>query len=336
MQKFDISNLVEDTNGITVNFDKNGKMILNFATGNTTTSTTGIDSVQPTIILKDILKAAQERSYFIDAVYQTDAGIREKIKTVDLPVNTTNVTFTEYSTEATERTMTQIDNLSTVSFDYSLKKYGAEISKDVIATTAVDIVKFARDQLIYDVSKKIDVAIATALAGASSPAATLYGGGKANVASLAAGDVLTPELIADAIKELEEEGWESEPNKPFLLFIAPAQKNALVKDPQFTNAAEYGSDKVVLNGEIGTYLGARVISTNRTIAKTTGGGWGANGHQCLLVKAKTCAGLVWFERPTLDGEYKKDEASTKIYLDCAYDIETLQESAIVVINVTDA
>ena len=336
MERFDISKLVEDVEGIKVDFSEDGKMVLNFATGATTTSSTGIDSVQPTILLKDILKAAQEKSYFLDVVYQSDAGIREKAKTVDIPVATTNISFTEYTAEASARTMTQIDNLNTVSFNYALKKYGASISKNVVATTGVDVIAHARDQLIYHVSKSIDSAIATALAGAASPAATLYGGGKSSVGTLAAGDVLTPDLVADAIKELEEEGWENEPDKPFVLFISPAQKNALIKDPQFSNAAEFGSSNVVLKGEIGTYLGARVVSTNRVVAKTTSDGWGANGHQCLLVKAKVCAGLVWFERPALDGEYKKDEAMTNIYLDCAYAVNTLQESAIVVINVTDA
>jgi len=334
-ERFDLTKLVDDV-GVDVSYNDHGEMVLNFATGATTTSTSGISSVQDSILLKDILKAAQEKTYFLDVVYQSDAGIKQKAKTVDIPVSTSNVSFTEFTSEASARTMTQIDNLSTVQFTYSLKKYGASIAKNVTATSPVDVVKFAREQLIYDVSSKLDSAIATALAGASSPAATLIGGGKANVASLAAGDTLTPELIADAITELKKQGWSNEKDKPFVLFISPAQENALLKSPQFTNASEYGSNEVVLNGEIGKYLGAKVISTTRVPAKTTGDGWGADGHQCLLVKAKVCAGLVWFEKPTLDGEYKKDEAMTNIYLDTSYDVKALNEKAIVVINVTDA
>ncbi len=335
MERFDISRLVDTPQGVQLDFQKDGRVILNFA-NETTTGSTGISNIQKTIILKDVLKAAQEKSYFLDAVYQSDAGIREKAKTVKLPIATSNLQFTEFTTEATDRTWTEVTNLSSKSFSYSLKKYGAIISKDVQATAGVDVVKFTREQLIYDVSRRIDSAIASALEGASSPAATLYGGDATSTATLESGDVLTPQLISKGIRYLKANGWVSEPDAPFMLFIAPEQENALLDDPQFTNAAEYGSNEVVLNGEIGKYLGAKVIVSNRVPSHSNWGGGSLAGHSCLLVKAKVCAGLVWFEKPTLDGEYDKNKSATKIYMDVAYDVQTLQENAIVIIQVADA
>ena len=55
-----------------------------------------------------------------------------------------------------------------------------------------------------------------------------------------------------------------------------------------------------------------------------------------MVKAKKCGAIVWFEKPNLDGEYDKNKAATKIYMDTSYAVGTLNENAIVVINVADA
>ena len=334
MERFDLTKLVKPPEGVNINFSNDGKVVLNFA-NETTTSSTGISNVQKTIILQDILKAAQEKSYFLDAVYQSDAGIRENAKTVKLPIATSNLSFTEFTTEATDRTWTEITNLSTQSFNYSLKKYGAIVSKDVVKTSGVDVVKFAKDQMSYHVSSAIDTAIATALSGASSPAATLYGGDATSTATLASGDVLTPQLVAKGIRYLKANGWRSERDAPFMLFIGAEQEQALIEDPQFTNAAEYGSNEVVLNGEIGRYLGAKVIVSSRTPSATNWGSGSLNGHTCLLVKSKVCGGLVWFERPTLQAEYDMNKAATKIYMDVAYSAATLQEGAIVHIKVSD-
>jgi N4-gp56 family major capsid protein len=232
--------------------------------------------------------------------------------------------------------MTQISNETAITFTYALKKYGVSIAKEVVHTSATDYIKFARNQLIYDVSKKIDDACAAALGGAT-PAATLYGGDASSGATLETGDVLTTDLIAKAKGELRKKSYIPEDAKPFILFIAPEQEVALLKDPQFVNAAEYGSNTVVMTGEIGKYLGIRVIVTTRTPAKTVGGAsWGADGHECYLVKAKDCGAIVWFEKPSIDGEYKKDEGMTNIYLDTAYAVDSLQDNAIVFIRVTDA
>ncbi len=40
--------------------------------------------------------------------------------------------------------------------------------------------------------------------------------------------------------------------------ITPRLEEQLLCDSQFVNAAEYGSDKVLKTGEIGSYLGCRI------------------------------------------------------------------------------
>lgn len=301
----------------------------------TKTSSSGISTVQGKYWLKEILETAKKKMFFEQFAYVGQVKLGNK--DVALPIVTAHKTFTSFSTEASTRTMTEIDNMNTKTFTPVTSKLGATISKEVVQTTQVDMIRFAREQMAYDAALIIDTAIATAIAAASSPAATLYGGDAANVAGLEAGDVLTTDLVAKAQRYLKANGWVSEPDKPFVLFIPAVAEEAFLKDSQFVNAAEYGNNAVVANGEIGKYLGVRIVVSEQCPAKTNSGdSWGVDGHQCLLVKAKVAYGIAYREKPSLDWEYEKDLAAYKIYLDMAYHTQTLQENAIVVLNVADA
>lgn len=306
-----------------------------FATGNTTTSSTGISTVQGKHWIQEILNSAKSKMFFEQFAYVTE--VIPGNKDVEVPIAYTNLDFTATSAEATQRTMTQIDNMNTVTFTPVTAKFGARVSKDVVRTSQVDIVKWGREQMVYDAALTIDQAFATAIEAAVSPAANLYGGDATSTATLEAGDVITTDLVANAIKFLKGNYWYPEPDKPFVLFIAAANENAFLKDSQFVNACEYGSNEVVMNGEIGRYLGVKIISTEQT---PTHADWGAGsnlaGHTCSMVKSRISYGIAYGERPFLDFDYKKNEAAYDIYLDMSYQCKTLQEGAIVLIYVVDA
>jgi len=292
---------------------------------------TGISTVQGKRWLQEILKAAKQKMFFEQFAYVSDAG--KGIKDVEVPIATSNIDFTDSKTEGQERTLSYIDNLSTVTFTPTSHNFGAAVSAEVVRTSQVDVVRFARDQMAYDMALTIDTAFATELATAT-PAATLYGGDATNTATLAAGDVMTPEIVASAIRALKVNGWVGEPGKPLVAFISPYQEEALMKDSQFVNASEYGGNEIVMNGEIGRYLGVKIISTNQVPSSSTwGAGSNLDGNTCFVLKAKVSYGIIYAQRPKLDFEYKKDEAAHYVYLDTAYDIENLQEGAIVHIKV---
>lgn len=300
----------------------------------TDTSTTGVSDVQGKEWLKEILTTAKKKMYFEQFAYVSKTG--KGIKDLAVPIATTNKSFTSSSTEATARDITELDNVGAQVFTPATTKLGAAISKEVVQTSQVDYVKFAREQMAYDAALKIDSAFATAINGASSPAAELYGGDATGTASLEAGDVITPDLVAEAQRYLKANGWVSEPDRPFVLFIPAVAEEAFLKDSQFSNASEYGDNHVVMNGEIGKYLGIRVIVTEQCPSASTWGGGSLAGHTCFLVKAKVAYGIVYGEEPTLEFEYKKDEAAYYVYLDMRYQCQTLQENAIVLIDVSDA
>lgn len=308
--------------------------IKELATGDTTTSSAGISTLQGKMWLKEILEAAKKRMYFEQFAYISD--LPQGNKDLAVPIATSNITFTATTAEATARTMTQIDNLNTVTFTPATKKFGVAISRDVVRTSQVDVVRYAREQLVYDASLTIDTDIATAIGGASSPAATLFGGDATTTGTLETGDVITTDLVAKAARYLKQNGWLPENDRPFALFIAPQQEEAFLKDSQFVNASEYGGNEVVMNGEIGRYLGIKVVVTNQVPAYTNWGSGALAGHVCFLLKAKVAYGLVYGERPRLDSEYKKNEAYFGLYLDMTYQAKTLQENAIALIKVSDA
>lgn len=55
---------------------------------------------------------------------------------------------------------------------------------------------------------------------------------------------------------------------PYVVIIHPEQEGALLDDDQFIDASQYGSNEVVLNGEIGRWLGMRVIVTTNIPVNT--------------------------------------------------------------------
>jgi len=305
--------------------------------GSTTTGNAPFNQIATGVVgkvwLKEIIAAAKRKMFFEQFAYVSMAppGTRD----IAVPLYTSNLDFEITTTEATTRVMTRIDNLSTVVFTPTTQKFGVEISTDVIRTSQVDTIKFAREQLVYDAALNIDAAFNTAI-GASTTNAKLFGPARSDRAALVAGDILTTDLIAQMNRVLKGQGWYPEPDKPFVLFIAPQQEEALLKDSQFVNASEYGSAEVVMNGEIGKYLGIKVISTLNITSFSDGGGSTYAGHYVYLVKAKVAYGIVYGEKPKLDFEYEKNIAAYRVYLDMCYECKVLQGSAIQVLEVLDA
>lgn len=305
--------------------------------GSTTTGASPFNNIATGIVgkvwLNELIAAAKQKMFFEQFAYVSTAP--KGNKDVAVPLYTSNLDFEITTTEATTRVMTRIDNLSTVVFTPSTQKFGVEISTDVVRTSQVDTIKFAREQLVYDASLNIDAAFDTAI-GAASTNTKLYGPARANRAALVAGDVLTTDLIAKMNRVLKAQGWFAEANKPFVLFIAAQQEEGLLKDSQFVNASEYGSNEIVMNGEIGRYLGIKVISTQQITSFADGGGSTYAGHYVYLVKARVSYGIIYGEKPRLDFEYVKNQATYNVYLDMNYECKVLQGSAIQVLEVLDA
>ena len=335
---------------------------------------------EPAIWLSQILDAAKQRFYFLNFCYITE--LQKGQKEIDIPMRkkylgSSGVTYaTSTPADGTAVTATVLDNLEGVTISPAMQASRVTISNYAIQVNAVDLIRAAQEELVYSIGDKVDQYIATtigdALGSTSSIAyaTTLFGGSATADSGLAAGDVMTTDLVADARKALMSKykeyrasntgaaggatgavsglvlgnPWISTPDAPFVLFVGPAQELAFLKDSQFVNAAEYGSNKVIMNGEIGEYLGIKIIVTNN-VEQVASGSEGpdaatanvnVNMTRCIMMKSQKAAAFCWGKQPSLKFWDNVPQVSQDVVLESAYAASVVFADAIVFIDVADA
>lgn len=336
-------------------------------------------NLEPTTWLKEINDAAQKQHFFKQFVYETVVGKGNKDVIVPkrnmyLSTKRTGVTAgQDWQVDAGESdavVFTKIDNLAGVQIVPTPKNAGVAVSNWALQVNAIDLIKAAKDELTYHIGERVDKDIAYTFANATAAsnsvrgAQTVYGGDARAESELAAGDIFKVEHIADAktklqsatmkywtpsspaaeaVSAVEKNAWPNEPSDPFVLFISAQQENALLKDSQFTNAAEYGNNEVVMNGEIGKYLGIKVVVTENTPAFTAGGTAydgggvaGASGHRCIMAKPKRAVAIAFGIKPNITVEDYRSQLEKRVILEMAYGTAVIHPDAIVFIDVTDA
>ena len=350
-------------------------------TGDVEGSATSSTALEPTIFLRQIVDAAQKRLMFMQAmkVVRVNPGNADVV----VPYRTkylgsSGITYaTSTPNDATAITATKLDNLDGVTLTPSIQASRISIGNYALRVNAINLVDAARDELIYSLSDKVDAIIAVTLGDAASTTSSasgmqmLYGGDATSDNTLSTGDVLTTDLMAEGRKLLMHinkqyrastgngggygavqsatvvgNPWVSTPDEPFIFYIGPAQEETLLKDSQFVNAAEYGTNEIILNGEIGKfpYLGIKVVSTTNVEQVASGSegpdaetaNAGANMTRCLLLKSQKCGAFAWGQEAELKFFDNVVEISQEIVLESAYQAKVVHSDAIVSIDVTDA
>jgi len=280
-----------------------------------------------------------------------------------------------YANTIADISWTTLDNSANVLATPLPVQMGYAIRRYDIRSNALNLAQWAKDELSYAIGDRIDVEIGLAFgsndkttlaASGTAGKIGLYGGDATSAATLAAGDTLTTDLIATAARYLkakqnwyrasgsgqygtftydstkEKNCWQNTPDDPFVLFIGPAQEEALRKDSQFVNAAEYGDNTVVQNGEIGQYLGIRIVVTSN-VEQTAASGTAPDNTaatpactRCILTKAKKSIALVWGQSPSIEVFEYQSQDQIRIGLYCAYSIVAVHSDAVVSIDVSDA
>ena len=229
-----------------------------------------------------------------------------------------------------------------------------------------DLIRDKMDELSYALSDKIDVAISDALAAATettssvSGAMTLYGGTAYTDNGLSAGCVMSPSLINEAEAILSgkkayywsgsaftlssgvKNPWRNEPTDPFVLIIGPRQKQALRDSGQFISANQYGSRVVISSGEIGDFLGIRVICSNNAKQVAAGGTAPDGGSapavdmtRCIMMKGRAAYTFVWGRTPRFEPWEQLWADLRGITLVCDFAGSIVHADAIIKIDVSD-
>jgi N4-gp56 family major capsid protein len=334
-------------------------------------------ALEPTNWLKDINDAAQKVHYFKQFAYTTkvpkgNADVIVPYRSSYLNTVRTGLTTGDWAntfSEGGDITFTKLNNLDGVQIIPTDKSQGISVSNWALQTNAIDLIRAAKEELTYHAGDAVDLDIAYAVANATAATSTargsqtVYGGDAQAESELAAGDTITPGIVADAKTKLasstckywtpsspaaeavssqKKNPWKNVPNDPFVLFIAPEQENSLMKDSQFINASEYGNNEVVMNGEIGKYLGIKVVVTDNVQSFTAGGtaldggsAPGATGHRCIMCKPKAAYAYADAITPRIIVEDYPRQLSKDIILEMAYGVSVIHNDAIVFIDVAD-
>ena len=321
---------------------------------------------QPTQWLKGIVEAAQKRHYFAQFVKQVDVPTGSRSVVLQRRKNYIT-TWESSAAEGAAVAYTTFDTLDGQELLPVDENYGIAIPNRSLRVNKVDMIRAAKEEMIYKAGDVVDEAVQTAFEDATEStdvaagAQLVYGGSKAEDEDLAAGDVITTDLVSDAIYKLKgktnwvwdhtagteaagatvpvKNPWHND--NDFVLFVGPAQENEFRKDSQFVNAAEYGGNKIIHNGEIGDYLGCKIVVSNN-IADTASGGavFDAGGGtlatdvtRCTLAKPMAAAALAWGQKPRLVVIDYESQLEKRLILEQAYKAATVHTDAICHIDV---
>ena len=291
-------------------------------------TTTGTSSGGTTIsdftaieFLERVVRDAEERRVFerVASVYDDLVDVGDS--TLEIPRTTGHLDLTDQqSTEGNNRGYQELENLDTIEVTITASSFvsgGIKISKQAMMTTNIDLVEEARNAVTQQMAEDVDHAIRDEIVG-SAPT---------TIDQTTSGE-MTPEAIADAMEAIEVNNY-----TPRFLVVDPSHINDLRKDSQFTNASEYGSDEVIMDGEIGQYLGVSVLKTSAasidsgaTYAYMVG-----EGPEGQAVGPA----VVYKELPSMDMEFDREENTQKIYYDHTFETTTIQEDALALIQTSD-
>jgi len=323
---------------------------------------------QPVLYANEVLDAAKKRFFFtnfINIVY-LPTGHKDYVVRKRTIYLRSDITFDTGEATTSDISNTSLSTLDGETLTPTVVTARFTVTNYAVRTNAFNVVKEAKAELSEGIGDRIDAAVSTAMGDATASADTtqgalaLYGGTATADSGLAAGDVITTDLIAEAARYLKDSimyyrsggviteatnkknPWTNTPDDPFVLFIGPAQEMTLRKDSQFVNAEQYGGNEVVQNGEIGRYLGIKVVvadNVERVAASGTAPDGGSaptvNMTRCILAKAKKACTLCWGQEPTIDVAPIQWRKQQSIVLECAYAIKVIHDDAIIFIDVAD-
>lgn len=251
------------------------------------------------------------------------------------------------------------------------------LQKYALDTNAINYLAEVQNDLMHDVADRIEFLLAQGLGDATNStstvagAQTLFGGDATSSATLAAGDILTTDLIVKAARKLNDlqfgylasgsygaetlvaissyrkNPWQNTRDDPYVLWIGPAQEEALRKDSQFVNAAEFGRDVIIREGReapgfFAKYIGVYIVTSNhmeRTAASATAPDTQTAAvacTQCIMCKPKKAISIVYGKKPELNVWDYNERHEKRMQVVMYFATVVIQQDAIIKMLVSDA
>ena len=204
----------------------------------------------------------------------------------------------QFSAEISASALTESTAITPSAISYTQVTYTPSEVGLAVAITQKEKVRSINDIMAekardmgYALAKKLDQDIFTALA---STTITNYVPNSVAVSAIASSDTIGTDVIADAIAAVRANDYEAK-----YLVIHPNQEKALMKLSQFVDASVYGGREVVMNGEIGRYLGLRVLVTTLVPANAT-----TSTAKNAYVLDQDAFGIAWKQQTMFRDDYK--------------------------------
>lgn len=234
-----------------------------------------------------------------------------------------------FNAAITAAALTESTAITPASFSYTAvtftpTEYGVAVAitrKETVRSVQDILQEKARD-MGYALAKAKDTkAITVLIAGKGNSVVA----NNVNVTAIASSDTLDTDDIANAIKEMEVDLHAGK-----YLIVHPKCYVTLRKSTKFTDASVYGGREVVLNGEIGRYLGVRVLMSTQ-IPINGGAGTASTAYDNLLLDDEVF-GIAPKMPVTLNSFYKVLEREFILAAVEEYDIQVLRANGVCVIS----
>lgn len=271
-------------------------------------------------------------------------------------------------------TVDNYDNVTAIPLPVIIGKALREYDLD---TNAINYLNEVKNDLSHDVADRIEFLLAQQLGDATDStstvagAQTLFGGDATSSATLAAGDVITTDIIVKATRKLgdlqygyrastyygaetlvaisdyRKNPWQNTADDPYVMWIGPAQEEALRKDSQFVNAAEFGRDVIIREGReapgfFAKYIGVYIVTSNH-MERTAAGGTAPDTQtaavactQCIMAKPKKAVAVVYGKRPELRVWDYNERHQKRMAIVMYFDTVVIHPDAVIKILVSDA
>lgn len=174
-----------------------------------------------------------------------------------------------------------------------------------------DIMEEKTKDMGYALAKLKDSNIFTALASSTISDITPNG---VDVSAVASSDTFNTDIIADAIA-----GIRASDEDPKYIVIHPYQEKHLMKLSDFIDASVYGGREVVMNGEIGKYLGLKVLVSTQVPANGT-----TSTAKNAYVLAQNAFGVAYKMPVTFNMDYKVLEREFVLAAVEEYDVQLIR------------
>lgn len=237
---------------------------------NTTTATAGIASVTPEVWSQEVEQQGEnirEARNWVKIKRDLSGRGGDVLHVLKGFRFTTGADVETAPSEAGAKTLYAVDDYDVLDLTPAPYNSGVKIAEDVVEELDIDVIADINEKIAEVLAQYEDEQILSS--AVSNAGNAVYGGDATSDGTLNTGDIISTDLFANAITEIEVDRY-----KPDVCFIHPRHKNVFIKDSQFISAAEYGDQSIVKRGEIGDYLGVRMIVTNNvpSISPQTGTG----------------------------------------------------------------